>query len=74
MNGDEGESSQRSINFKKRLEDNFNVEVILWDERLSTVMADNFMIEMNMSSKKRRKVIDEMAAVNILQAYLDSTK
>jgi putative Holliday junction resolvase len=75
MNGDEGDSSQRSIDFKKRLENNFNkVEVILWDERLSTVMANNYMIDMNMSKKQRKQVIDEKAAINILQGYLDSKK
>ncbi|WP_423364713.1 Holliday junction resolvase RuvX [Mycoplasma sp. P36-A1] len=74
MNGDLSESSQRSINFKKRLEDNFKVEVILWDERLTSVIADNFMISINMSREKRKQSIDKLAAVSILQAYLDSIK
>ena len=74
MNGDIGESSQRSLAFKKRLEDNFGLPVFLWDERMTSVMANNFMIEANISGKKRRASIDEKAAVAILQGYLDSLK
>lgn len=74
MNGDEGESSKRSQNFKERLEKEFNVNVILWDERLSSVLVNKSMIDMNLSRKKRKKIIDEMAAINILQGYLDSIR
>ena len=74
MNGDLSESSKRSIDFKKRLENEFKVKVILWDERLSSVLVDKSMIEMKLSRKKRKKVIDEMAAINILQGYLDSIR
>lgn len=72
MNGDIGESAQRSIDFKERLVNRFKLPVILWDERLTSVLVDKSMIEMNMSRKKRKKVIDKMAAINILQGYLDS--
>jgi len=74
MNGDISESSQRSLAFKQRLENEFKVNVILWDERLSSVLVDKSMIEMNLSRKKRKEIIDEMAAINILQGYLDSIK
>lgn len=74
MNGDEGESSKRSQNFKDRLEKEFSVNVVLWDERLSSVLVNKSMIDMNLSRKKRKKIIDEMAAINILQGYLDSIK
>lgn len=72
MNGDIGISAQRSLDYKKRLEDKFKLPVILWDERLTSVLVDKSMIEMNLSRKKRKKIIDEMAAINILQGYLDS--
>ncbi|MDF9867260.1 putative Holliday junction resolvase [Bacilli bacterium PM5-3] len=74
MNGDIGVSSQRSLDFKERLEKEFSLKVVLWDERLSSVLVDKSMIEMNLSRKKRKKVIDEMAAINILQGYLDSIR
>lgn len=72
MNGDISLSSIRSSNFKERLEKEFNVKVIMWDERLSSIFADKAMIDMNMSRQKRKKVIDEVAAITILQGYLDS--
>ena len=58
--------------FKKKLEKTFNnIEVILWDERLSTVGAERSLLEADLSRKKRKNVIDKMAAVFILQGYLD---
>jgi len=74
MNGDIGESSQRSLSFKQRLEDSFKVEVVLWDERMTSVVANNFMIQGNLSAKDRKAKIDQQAAVAILQAYMDSLK
>ena len=57
---------------KKKLEKTFNnIEVILWDERLSTVGAERSLLEADLSRKKRKNVIDKMAAVFILQGYLD---
>ncbi|MEG0686306.1 MAG: Holliday junction resolvase RuvX [Erysipelotrichales bacterium] len=72
MNGDIGVSSKRSLDFKERLEKKYDIKVVLWDERLSSVLVNRSMIDMNMSRKKRKDVIDEMAAINILQGYLDS--
>ncbi|MBR1443896.1 MAG: Holliday junction resolvase RuvX [Firmicutes bacterium] len=72
MNNTEGERVEKTKNFKKRLEKNFKKEVILWDERLSTVAAQRGLIEADVSREKRKKVIDKMAAVFILQGYLDS--
>jgi putative Holliday junction resolvase len=71
MNGDLGERAQISIDFKKRLEEMMDVEVILEDERLTTVIATNNLIFGDVSRKKRKKVVDKMAAVEILQGYLD---
>lgn len=71
MNGDIGIRGNISIEFKKRLEEE-GLTVILWDERLTTVSAERFLIQADMSRKKRKKVIDQMAAVTILQDYLNS--
>ncbi len=72
MNGDVGIRAQISIDFKESLEKMNDVKVILWDERLTSVTANKILIEGNMSREKRRKVVDKMAAVVILQGYLDS--
>lgn len=48
-----------------------NIEVFYWDERLSTVAAIRTMLEADLSRKKRRKIVDKMAAVYILQGFLD---
>lgn len=69
-----GEAAKRSINFKKILEDNLDVEVIMQDERLSSVEANNIMINGGLSRKKRKKYIDALAANIILQNYLDKRK
>ena len=71
MNGDVGVRGQISIQFKEQLE-NLGLEVILWDERLTTVAATRLLISADVSRKKRKKVVDQMAAVGILQNYLDS--
>jgi putative Holliday junction resolvase len=72
MNGDIGERAQISIDFKEKLEKMMDVKVVLVDERLSTVVAENQLIFANVKRKKRKQVIDKMAAVAILQGYLDS--
>ena len=70
MNGDVGIRGEISIMFKEKLE-TLGVEVILWDERLTTVAAERILISADVSRKKRKKVIDQMASVQILQGYLD---
>ena len=72
MDGSTGEQAQISEDFKKNLEEQCNVKVVLWDERLTSKMASNMMISQNLKSKKRKKDIDKMAATIILQGYLDS--
>ncbi len=71
MNGDIGIRGEISIAFKESLEQ-LGIEVILWDERLTTVAAEKILIAADVSRKRRKKVIDQMAAVQILQSYLDS--
>lgn len=70
MNGDIGERGKISQDFAKMLEEH-GIKVDLWDERLTTVAAEKILISADLSRKKRKKVIDKMAAVQILQSFLD---
>jgi conserved hypothetical protein TIGR00250 len=73
MNGDVGIRGEISIAFKQKLESAIaGIEVILIDERLTTKVAENNLLFADVSRNKRKKVIDKMAAVTILQGYLDS--
>ena len=73
MNGTIGERAKVSEQFAEELKNRFpGLSVVLWDERLSTVAAERVLIDADLQRKKRRKVIDMMAAVVILQNYLDS--
>ena len=71
MNNDIGEKGKLSLKFKEELEKNINIEVYLQDERLTTKSAEDILIKGNMSRKKRKKVIDSVAATIILQSYLE---
>jgi len=72
MDGSEGSRCEKTMAYKERLEARFkNIDVVLWDERLSTVAADRILLEASLSHDKRKSVIDKMAAVYILQGYLD---
>lgn len=73
MNGDIGERAEICLEFKNMLEHK-GVVVDMWDERLTTVSATRDLIKADVSRKKRKQVIDKMAAVTILQDYLDSKK
>lgn len=72
MNGDEGIRSKISYDFKEKIEQKANIKVHLIDERLTTVRVDKAMIMGNLSREKRHQKKDEMAAVIILQDFLDS--
>lgn len=72
MNNTIGPRAQISIDFAELLKERFSdVEVVMWDERLTTAVARNALLEADISRKKRKTVIDKMAAVLILQNYLD---
>lgn len=71
MNGSIGPKGELSIDFKQKLESVLSIPIILQDERLSTKSATNMLIEGNVSRKKRKEVIDSVAATIILQSYLD---
>ncbi|MBO9130452.1 Holliday junction resolvase RuvX [Bacillus sp. 165] len=72
MNGTIGPRGEACQQFAERLQEVLNMEVVLWDERLSTMAAERLLISADVSRKKRKQVIDKMAAVVILQSYLDS--
>jgi putative Holliday junction resolvase len=74
MNGSLGESADRSLYFKEELELRTSIEVILEDERLSTVAAQKSMLMAEMNRQKRKTSIDQMAATFILQGYLDKQR
>lgn len=74
MNNTIGERCKTTIEFQKKLIDIFNIEVVLQDERLTTKQATNYMLEADISRKKRKKKIDSLAANIILQTYLDREK
>ena len=70
MNNTIGERGEMVLKFKEKLEV-FNLPIILEDERLTTRVAESILIDADVSRKKRKKVIDKMAANVILQSYLD---
>ena len=72
MNNSLGEKANLSIKFKEKLEKETNKEVILEDERLTTKVATNALLEKDVSRKKRKERVDSVAATVILQSYLDS--
>ena len=74
MNGDVGIRGQISLDFKAKLEAACSLPVILQDERLTTAAAERILISADVSRKKRKAVIDQMAAVQILQSYLDQKR
>ena len=71
MNNTLGERAVISLDFKKLLENKFKIDVIMQDERLSTLEVHKFLIDKDVTRKKRKKVVDKMAAQIILQSYLD---
>ena len=74
MNNTIGERAQKSLEFKEMLETRTGLEVIMWDERLTTIEANEILIESGVRREDRKKVIDKIAATLILQSYLGSLK
>ena len=72
MNDTVGERAQKSLEFKNKLERRTGLPVTMWDERLTTVAADRAMIEAGIRRENRKEYVDKLAAVFILQGYLDS--
>jgi putative holliday junction resolvase len=74
MNNSIGPRGEICIAFSQELQQKLNVPVHLWDERLTTVSATRTLLEADVSRKKRKEVIDKMAAALILQGYMDANK
>jgi putative Holliday junction resolvase len=74
MNNSIGPRAEASEKFAAMLEEAYALPVVLWDERLTTMAAEKMLISADVSRKNRKKVIDKMAAVMILQGYLDFKK
>lgn len=74
MNGDVGDKAILCEKFRDKLIEKLNLEVVLIDERWTTKLAQNRLLEFDLSRNKRKKIIDKMAAVVILQNYLDSNR
>ena len=70
MNGTKGERAQKCEAFGKLLEEKTGLEVVMWDERSTTVSAHRILNEVNVRGKKRKAVVDAVAAVLILESYL----
>ncbi|MBS4535371.1 Holliday junction resolvase RuvX [Clostridium sp. D2Q-14] len=74
MNNTLGPQGEKVFKFVERLKEKKQIEIIYQDERLTTVSAQKTLIEADMSRSKRKKVVDKLAAVYILQTYLDMNK
>jgi putative Holliday junction resolvase len=72
MNGTIGPSGEYCMAFAEQIKQILSLPVKLWDERLTTVSAERTLIEADVSRRKRKQVIDKMAAAILLQSYLDS--
>jgi putative Holliday junction resolvase len=72
MDGSVGESAQKILLFVSKLEEALSIPIVLWDERWTTAEATRMLLQADVTRKKRRKVVDKIAAVLILQGYLDS--
>lgn len=71
MNNSLGTRAMITLEFKEKIENKLGIEVIMEDERLTSVISNNVLISANVSRNKRKKKVDGMAAVIILQSYLD---
>ena len=71
MNNDVGERAEKSLEFKAMLERRTGLEVVMWDERLTTVAAERTLIESSVRREIRKHYVDKIAAGFILQGYLD---
>ena len=71
MNNTVGERAVKSLEFKEKLEKRTGLPVVMWDERLTTAEAERTLMETGVRRENRKQFLDQMAAVLILQGYLD---
>lgn len=74
MNGTIGPRGEKTLEFMELLADKAKIEIIKWDERLSSVAANRIMHETEVKTSRKKNVVDQIAACYILQGYLDSIK
>ena len=74
MNNTLGERAETTLKYKELLEKNTDIPIVMFDERLTSVISNNILIEADMSRKKRKKKVDSIAAQIILQDYLNKEK
>ena len=72
MNNDIGERAEKALEFGEMLKRRTGIEVVMWDERLTTVEAERTLMESGVRRENRKQYVDQIAAVFILQGYLDS--
>lgn len=71
MNGTIGPSGEKVLKLAEKIQERLDIKVDTWDERLTTVAAHRVMLEADLSRNKRKKIVDKLAAMYILQGYLD---
>lgn len=74
MDGSAGPAAEAALDLARRLRQRLDIPVVEWDERLTSAAADRVLIQADVSRKRRRDVRDQLAAVLILQSYLDSRR
>ncbi len=72
MDGTQGDRAQKCLSFAEKLSQESGIEVVMWDERLTTVSAHKALNVTNVTGKKRKAVVDAVSAVMILEDYLKS--
>ena len=72
MNNDIGERAEKALEFGEMLKRRTGIEIVMWDERLTTVEAERTLLESGVRRENRKQYVDQIAAVFILQGYLDS--
>ena len=72
MNNDIGERAEKALEFGEMLKRRTGIEIVMWDERLTTVEAERTLMESGVRRENRKQYVDQIAAVFILQGYLDS--
>lgn len=73
MDGSAGEKAREALAFKEKLENVFSLSVVIWDERLTTVAAQRTLLAAGLRRSERKKVVDKVAAVLILESYMQSS-
>ncbi len=74
LKGEIGQAADRVLNFVQKIQNKLNIPIVTWDESLTTVEAEDVLIKADLSRRKRKKIIDKLAAALILDSYLRAQK